>query len=716
MQSSRTEAASVNGHTDNDLRGSQYEVDVDARIQAIGIGDWGAHVADTFGSREVLLGADQGVRAGSDLFIVFAAFENNGGEKLVEALDHLRAMAPDAGRLAVTRLAARHAGPEQRARGLMTLNEILRVPSTSVLMIEAGETVGVRATRQADQVLQRLFALFDRARLGEDAIVGLSTDALIRLSTMRGFIGWREFELEHEMIATGGEWHDRLEAESTAWQPSGFDWSKAQGVLPFAFAPHDWLEEDARERFDRLVERAWDEAAPCEMAPAVYAGDAPGVGVVSFGLPFPTGLLEIRDSVHADRQRIAEKEREAATPIPLTDDFTMVEERPDGFDAPDPTPQPELTWEPPSEPAPEPEPAPAMKSEPEPAPESESEPESATEPTLEVESEPEFASEPEVTAEPNDARPTMEREPEPESTPEPDTAPEEERERMPWELPDDERSLEVGESTETPDEPTFESEPEFERSAADAPVAVAESDEDSSDAYYSALVLVRGLEGTEEIEKSVDLAKIRYALYDLLEVLRTDPAPLLTEVFRTDVEGDYFARHHVNVSILSMLTADEAESTLTDVIDVGTAAMIHDIGMSENRDAWDNETRLPPNVFDKAIREHPERGFERLQAIPGMTGAIARMVLEEHERMDGTGYPEGMSGEEIDPGARVIAACDTLEALTHPRPFREHLALGEALSRLQILGQYTLDATVVQTLTDVIGRWMPQMDSETKAD
>jgi putative nucleotidyltransferase with HDIG domain len=269
--------------------------------------------------------------------------------------------------------------------------------------------------------------------------------------------------------------------------------------------------------------------------------------------------------------------------------------------------------------------------------------------------------------------------------------------------------------------PVIEAEPPAVKPPAPAPVtqvepvatAVAEL-EFTGTPYENALMIARHVMAAENLGADIDLGKIRYALYDLLEVLREEAEPLLREVFRP-VEEEYFERHHVNVAVLAILAADQLETTLTDIIDVGTAAMLHDIGMAQTRENWDSDMRLPPKLFDTAIRQHPEKGYERLQEITGMTGDIARMVLEEHERMDGTGYPEGMSGETIDPGARVLAVCDTLEALTHPRPFREHLALGEALSRLQILGQYTLDSAIVQTLTETIGHLMPSLDSEADA-
>ena len=232
--------------------------------------------------------------------------------------------------------------------------------------------------------------------------------------------------------------------------------------------------------------------------------------------------------------------------------------------------------------------------------------------------------------------------------------------------------------------------------------------------YEAALSLAWRVLNARDLETDVDLGEVRYALYDLLEVVRERPSSILADVFRR-AESDYFERHHVNVAVLAILTADQLGASLSDIIDLGTAAMLHDIGMADSREAWDADVRLAPKVFDTTIRQHPERGQERLKQIPGMTADISRIVREEHERLDGTGYPEGLSGDAIDPGARIVAVCDTLEALTHARPYRERLTLGEALSRLHILGQYTLDMAVVQTLTDALTEFMPSLDGSDEA-
>jgi HD-GYP domain-containing protein (c-di-GMP phosphodiesterase class II) len=120
--------------------------------------------------------------------------------------------------------------------------------------------------------------------------------------------------------------------------------------------------------------------------------------------------------------------------------------------------------------------------------------------------------------------------------------------------------------------------------------------------------------------------------------------------------------------------------------------------MLEARETWDVAMRLPPKTFERVIRPHADAGFRMVQQVPGVTPSMARIVLQEHERMDGTGYPAGLVGEGIDADARLLAVCDTLEALSHPRPYRDGLPPRDALTRIRVLGRYTLDGDIVDTL------------------
>jgi diguanylate cyclase (GGDEF)-like protein/putative nucleotidyltransferase with HDIG domain len=117
----------------------------------------------------------------------------------------------------------------------------------------------------------------------------------------------------------------------------------------------------------------------------------------------------------------------------------------------------------------------------------------------------------------------------------------------------------------------------------------------------------------------------------------------------------------------------------TEKIKVG--ALLHDIG----------KVAMPDEILHKAgpldddqweiMRQHPIVGERILRAIPGL-GPIARIVRHEHERWDGTGYPDGISGREIPVGSRIVLACDAYHAMTSDRPYRKAMSHGEAIREL----------------------------------
>ncbi|MGH7563026.1 MAG: HD-GYP domain-containing protein [Gemmatimonadota bacterium] len=702
-------------------------------MRVIGLGDWGARAVEFFASQGVpahavetdgrgLVSAEDLGRtlteSDDELLVVVGHAGSGAGAHMGAVLELASEAAPDAGRLAIARLPGVQSAPDERARGLIALNTLLEAPEASILLVQSTRGLGISAESEANEVLERVVRLLELPG-HEEAVARLSPSALAAHLATPGFVGWREIELSSEMCAQDAPgWMESLPGRGASWQPEGFAWSDAQSVLPFARLPREWIDAGGREQFDRFVQEAWSEAAPCAIARSLQAGDPPLAIILSTGLSYPEGLLELRDSVQADRERLAEKRRAAATPIPLGDDFLppRTVHRPQapreaaGRAA---TASKETRGD-------------RRPTEKESIQEGET---AASAPTRQAGVDPTHLEErlrDSESARPSDDRPAdRPRQAEQragvaalthESTPD----------RLELEPVEDghgfaETRTVVVTATEIEADEVVESEvAPVGADAAVVPTADLETEETEEEPrideaprvspYEAGLSLAWRVLDSDDLETGVDLGEIRYALYDLLEVVREDPGSILREVFRR-TEKDYFERHHVNVAILSILTADQLGATLSDIIDLATAAILHDIGMSDSREAWDADVRLAPKVFDTTIRQHPERGHERLKRIPGMTADIARIVREEHERLDGTGYPEGLSGDAIDPGARIVAVADTLEALTHARPYRERLTLGEALSRLQILGQYTLDMAVVQTLTDALTEFMPSLDT-----
>jgi HD-GYP domain-containing protein (c-di-GMP phosphodiesterase class II) len=96
----------------------------------------------------------------------------------------------------------------------------------------------------------------------------------------------------------------------------------------------------------------------------------------------------------------------------------------------------------------------------------------------------------------------------------------------------------------------------------------------------------------------------------------------------------------------------------------------------------------------KMVQEHAETGFQILKDIP-FPWPIAEMVHQHHERLDGSGYPKGLIGDDISQEARILAVADTIEAMATHRPYRPARGLTAAMEEIRSEAGTKLDPRVV---------------------
>ena len=148
------------------------------------------------------------------------------------------------------------------------------------------------------------------------------------------------------------------------------------------------------------------------------------------------------------------------------------------------------------------------------------------------------------------------------------------------------------------------------------------------------------------------------------------------------LERDRYTGEHSEM--VAELTAQVARALGLDEREaeqVRAAALLHDIG----------KVGIPDDILHKAhdlskqewgtMREHPVIGERIVRTIPGL-GPVARIIRHEHEHFDGSGYPDGLKGDEIPIGARIILACDAYHAMTSDRPYRPARSHPEAVREL----------------------------------
>jgi len=159
----------------------------------------------------------------------------------------------------------------------------------------------------------------------------------------------------------------------------------------------------------------------------------------------------------------------------------------------------------------------------------------------------------------------------------------------------------------------------------------------------------------------------------------------------------YTGEHSESVVDMSCAVAVSLGLDEREVGRIGQAALLHDIGKVAIPDHVLNKPAKLDDDEWRLMREHPVIGERILRAIPGMT-SIARIVRHEHESFDGSGYPDGLAGEQIPIGSRIILACDAYHAITSDRPYRAARPHTVAIVELSRCAGSQFDPRVTETL------------------
>ena len=155
------------------------------------------------------------------------------------------------------------------------------------------------------------------------------------------------------------------------------------------------------------------------------------------------------------------------------------------------------------------------------------------------------------------------------------------------------------------------------------------------------------------------------------------------------------AGHQDRVAAIACSVAREMEWNEEEIRAVRLAAALHDVGkMIVSQEILNKPGRLTAEEFAQ-VKLHPQAGYLILKDIP-FRWPIAEAVRQHHERMNGSGYPRGLMGDEILPIARIVAIADVLDAMTSDRSYRPALELDVVLCELEGQAGTLLDAQMVK--------------------
>jgi putative nucleotidyltransferase with HDIG domain len=200
----------------------------------------------------------------------------------------------------------------------------------------------------------------------------------------------------------------------------------------------------------------------------------------------------------------------------------------------------------------------------------------------------------------------------------------------------------------------------------------------------------------------IEISKVLEVGAFLTQQIITDPYGLvaLTSLRQCD---DYTVEHCVDVSILMVALGHRLGRHNEELHQLAVAGLLHDVG----------KQRVPEEILQKpdkltaeefqVMKKHPEWGFELVSQLEGCSETVANVTLRHHERLNGSGYPFGLMGLEIDAASRIAGVADVFDALTSDRVYRRGFPTREALQLIFRIKDSHFDESVVGALIKLVG-------------
>ncbi|WP_175443122.1 HD-GYP domain-containing protein [Halofilum ochraceum] len=181
--------------------------------------------------------------------------------------------------------------------------------------------------------------------------------------------------------------------------------------------------------------------------------------------------------------------------------------------------------------------------------------------------------------------------------------------------------------------------------------------------------------------KSVDTKVARKAVEELVSRVSADASAALWLTSLKD-RDEYTSIHCVNVCVLALAFGLHLGLDRSELVNLGTGALLHDVGKTRTPDAILNKPGPLDEREFEIMKRHAEDGYRLLAAGGGTAREVLDIVRLHHERLPGTGYPFGLKGEEIPLAVRVVAVVDTYDAMTSDRAYRDAISADDALNQL----------------------------------
>ena len=235
-----------------------------------------------------------------------------------------------------------------------------------------------------------------------------------------------------------------------------------------------------------------------------------------------------------------------------------------------------------------------------------------------------------------------------------------------------------------------------------APVPAAEEFARAAKICAQSKLAVTSMFQEARMGKAVDTANAQKLVEEINDSVSRNPGALIS-LARLKTADDYTYMHSVAVCALMIALSKQLGLSEQETRRAGIAGLLHDLGkMLVPMEVLNKPGKLTDEEF-AIIKKHPEEGHRLLFGNPGADEVMLDVVLHHHEKIDGTGYPKGLKGEEISLFAKMGAVCDVYDAITSNRPYKAGWPPSESLRKMAEWATGHFDQHVFQAFVKSLG-------------
>ncbi len=199
----------------------------------------------------------------------------------------------------------------------------------------------------------------------------------------------------------------------------------------------------------------------------------------------------------------------------------------------------------------------------------------------------------------------------------------------------------------------------------------------------------------------VNLCKFEDFVFDLMNDV-FESSNIIENMYGMKHYNNYTYEHSVNVTVIAIMIAKEMGLSKDQVFETAMGCILHDLGKIQiTADILDKPSTLTPEEFSK-MKKHPIVGYDIVKNNENLCNNIKEIILNHHEKLDGSGYPFGIKGSDISIGTRICTTSDIFAAMCSERPYKTAVPFAESFRTMKASMNKQLDMEICQMLQKVL--------------